>query len=924
MLKYNLKLKQNSSEFVEVKCENLFFADDLTYISGITDSVYGLVNGQPIYVCVNDSSEMQEYKVEAQNVEYQGYVIFKEQEYKVEKFVYEGNNYFGIIYADGKKYIDKTGDGIHINSYMNPHLERLFVFNKIETVKLATKYYIVNNFVSIGGISYYIDSETLENVPQLTLKNGTRLRIYYENRQEKTHFIIRKNFDYGLSVEHASCTKEYKYIYSGVSSTSLLDENITQVSNQKLYLCEKYDNGIAYYLSAITSSHNGDTTVINVDCEYNPSLSIDKVTVTKQANDNEEEQKIDYILHSEWRNVTYGNFIHLYLENNRSIHEGDIIKITPKYSYNQWVGLDENNNISYNGKLYPVTSKKDFLVYKTNDNNSPKELLINYTTDNWKGKFISKNKVENPTYGFVQLDNSPFLLYDIKNGKAKRKIEYEFNSKKASKEEFDVKTYSFVEIDGIEYKVIEQTKVIYTEQGEKDEIVESGITISTNNPFRLSVIDVVSESQLRCEIIDNLDDNSGFLYLLSLNTQDFLFELENQLFSNQMIDNLPTIDKDYIYDNYSIYIPTDYIVLPIQFSSSIANNLHQEYIYENVFFDVESDKAINRIIDMEKNIYLPAKDMGDYFTLVDELVFDLHFRSRDLTTWTINEDYIGQDTNIKCNWNIFDYYNNDFGKVDDKLKPLLDDSELKYYQPADLLFFLGFTDDDVFYQKQKVGKSFLRLSFYDSNNPLKQSLLHTATVFVDEGKLYKTYIDNMQSKSHYIGVNEITKQVERIYSDTISVRYDTYDEDTQMVIPNEEKRLAAHFSIKNMYESSESSEGFYLYLFKEFNNGLHERTIYMTVEFNHAGYGKTVKFTQPHDGNYNLLTYSDMKKDDFLRGYPLNTIYDYLYIPIKVKYDFNLKKYFYYLPKGLVKNDDNNVMRFNLYELKIADDSIKK
>ena len=921
MLKYNLKLKQNSSEFVEVKCENLFFADDLTYISGITDSLYGLVNGQPIYVCVNDSSEMQEYQVETQNVEYQGYIDY-EQQYNVETFLYEGNEYKGIIFADGKKYISKDGEKLYINSYMMVNKEEVLLTN--DTINISTRHFIVNNHVTIGDITYFIDLETLDDKPKLILKNGKELDIIITSEKEKypqykTYFTIRKDFDYELSVEHASCTKEYKYIYSGVSSTSLLDENITQVSNQKLYLCEKYDNGIAYYLSAITSSHNGDTTVINVDCEYNPSLSIDKVTVTKQANDNEEEQKIDYILHSEWRNVTYGNFIHLYLENNRSIHEGDMIKITPKYSYNQWIGLDENNNISYNGKLYPITSKKDFLVYKTNDNNSSKELLINYTTDNWKGKFISKNKVENPTYGFAQLDNSPFLLYDIKNGKAKRKIEYEFNGKKVSKEEFEVKTYSFVEIDGTEYKVTEQTKVIYTEQGEKEEIAESGITISTNNPFRLSVIDVVSESQLRCEIIDNLDDNSGLLYLLSLNTQDFLFELENQLFSNQMIDNLPTID-----DNYSIYIPTDYIVLPIQFSSPIANNLHQEYIYENKFFDVESDKAINRIIDMEKNIYLPAKDMGDYFTLVDELVFDLHFRSRDLTTWTINEDYIGQDTNIKCNWNIFDYYNNDFGKVDDTLKPLLDDSELEYYQPADLLFFLGFTDDDVFYQKQKIGKSFLRLSFYDSNNPLKQSLLHTATVFVDEGKLYKTYIDNMQSKSHYIGVNEITKQVERIYSDTISVRYDTYDEDTQMVIPNEEKRLAAHFSIKNMYESSESSEGFYLYLFKEFNNGLHERTIYMTVEFNHAGYGKTIKFTQPYDGNYNMLTYNDMKKDDFLRGYPLNTIYDYLYIPIKVKYDFNLKKYCYYLPKGLVKNDNNNVMRFNLYELKIADDSIKK
>ena len=40
----------------------------------------------------------------------------------------------------------------------------------------------------------------------------------------------------------------------------------------------------------------------------------------------------------------------------------------------------------------------------------------------------------------------------------------------------------------------------------------------------------------------------------------------------------------------------------------------------------------------------------------------------------------------------------------------------------DLLYFLNFTNEDVFYQKQKIGKSFLRLSFFDSPNPQNQNL----------------------------------------------------------------------------------------------------------------------------------------------------------------------------------------------------------
>ena len=36
---------------------------------------------------------------------------------------------------------------------------------------------------------------------------------------------------------------------------------------------------------------------------------------------------------------------------------------------------------------------------------------------------------------------------------------------------------------------------------------------------------------------------------------------------------------------------------------------------------------------------------------------------------------------------------------------------------------LGFTDEDVYYQKKKISKSFIRLSFYNNKNPLDQMLL---------------------------------------------------------------------------------------------------------------------------------------------------------------------------------------------------------
>ena len=56
-------------------------------------------------------------------------------------------------------------------------------------------------------------------------------------------------------------------------------------------------------------------------------------------------------------------------------------------------------------------------------------------------------------------------------------------------------------------------------------------------------------------------------------------------------------------------------------------------------------------------------------------------------------------------------------------------------------------------------------------------------------------------------------------------------------------------------------------------------------------------------------------------GCTLNKLYENLFIEIKVKYDFDLRKFVYYLPSWLVDKDNLNQMHFNLYELKIADES---
>ena len=48
--------------------------------------------------------------------------------------------------------------------------------------------------------------------------------------------------------------------------------------------------------------------------------------------------------------------------------------------------------------------------------------------------------------------------------------------------------------------------------------------------------------------------------------------------------------------------------------------------------------------------------------------------------------------------------------------------------------------------------------------------------------------------------------------------------------------------MNNKHVTDTSSEGFYLYIFREYAEKLHPKPIYMKIEFNHAGIGKQIPF----------------------------------------------------------------------------------
>lgn len=145
------------------------------------------------------------------------------------------------------------------------------------------------------------------------------------------------------------------------------------------------------------------------------------------------------------------------------------------------------------------------------------------------------------------------------------------------------------------------------------------------------------------------------------------------------------------------------------------------------------------------------------------------------------------------------------------------------------------------------------------------------------------------------------------------------------------KRLSSRFSVKNRYEDDTSSEGFYLYLFKEYSTNLRPRKIYMKAEFNHAGYGRTIPFMMPveikKDEKTEVEEVVGIKSiSEFIEGFPLSEIYRQMFIELNVIYDAVNQRYVYYLPEKLneqmfkMKDTEDKKMVFNLFEIKIKNE----
>jgi hypothetical protein len=306
-----------------------------------------------------------------------------------------------------------------------------------------------------------------------------------------------------------------------------------------------------------------------------------------------------------------------------------------------------------------------------------------------------------------------------------------------------------------------------------------------------------------------------------------------------------------LHDKVSIFEVNEFINVNIMNNNSVNIDLGYEEKAQMYFNEVK-DGLIGKTIDYEKRCFNPYFDKTGTLTGVAKINFNLFLRDR-----SGSEDW---NTNDGKGWNQMRIdENGTFETVDSKK-----------LTNGDLVSVLGFTDEDIYYRKKKVEKTFLRLSFYDSPDPMTQLLLFYSTIFLDSGDLYTKYIKNINS-------NKVST--------------------TPIVMSNDfgDNNLTITFSVTDKYNRTKSSEGFYLYLFPDGVYNGEKRTIYMKAEFNNAKTGTTVPLIYPHKALRPLnFSSREFPKSLMTDDGDVSELFRLMYIPLTVTYDNDLRDYIYY------------------------------
>ena len=1005
MLRYNVKLNESNIKMDELVWGEKYASPDLSFVTGVTSQEYHLEKSNRINATVGGNTTFSSLFISTENVTRNGYVVIKEKEYEIHsgKTSEVSAATFNYVEINGVFYYI-TGNTITVKNWLKEEWYRVgdeYKVNIIEgdvigtksgnVIKLDTIVWIENNTVTIdghvylfdkydkseystspGGIKYY---ETGRSLRPLEITKCSDIVYHYFDKvsdyKKVTKFRLTKEDESQIKLDDMSiCSYFYYVTYKDYYCPIMIDGNgdyICQVPKKLYDWVEEYsDEYYEYDNIKVKYFDSGVETDINVsivpnmdDLEsYMPFVLINGGT---------------FYISRDIQNTNDGTKLVLYVENETlNFQINDLITLTVKNGADGVLSVMRNGD---NGEPFVLFNNEKKLL-KANLSDAVDINGIYYDVTYPEGKYNEKDALVD-----INGEIIPMNIYSDSDG---------FHLKRYGKivlsGESEVKdaTYNIISFSGV--AINDKIYRVFSDAPTNKKYIQ----INEDVPYNFRIKEIRGSSMLICELdLNNNEFTKEFiddireeicLYLTGIK-DSVAVTLKNNAFGTRSITpevgyiytDTPVSSNDY-YDVFRflvLYSNNGHIGINLPMIFKPANNIIQEDIVERDFFEAEKKKAINPIIDMEKDVYYPKyieksddETKADYrgsatvFHPINEIVINLHFRTRNMTNWKINELYNDSSCSGSDNWFITDYYpyKNILQLTDEHGQYLYDDELIK---SSDLMGLLGFIDDDIFYQKDAVGKSFLRLSYYDSTDPNTQNLLATSTVFMDEHSLYQKYINNSRRNVDDYGIIEVVKEEDNIHSisNKISVMGEylgTHDKRRKNYIINnadafsaacsadciqnitenmytDKKRISSRFTISNKYNTDTSSEGFYIYMFKEYSEKLHPKPIYMKVEFNHAGMGKIIPFIIPMKwtdytkGNKDHSCYPEralrLNESALKEGYKLSYVQAQSYIPLYAVYDYKNGEYGYVFDDRYAEVDDKNRVFLNLFEIKIKDES---
>lgn len=1043
MLKYQIKLDDDNLRQNEIQWSEGYLEQDLSSFSCVVDPSYHVEKYSKIRVATYNSDDADGIvSADTVNVIRQGYIIVKDKVYAVasgstKDYVSDETVDYHYIVINGKYYYSYSGGTtpFYLTNFLHVEdgniVEGDVEINGATTkVKIDTIYWIEDGYVNIDGDDYYYDKyESLSDEEKTLLGyNGEGILKYTENGESLAASVIT---DCSSIEFYPYETKNYKE----VSHVTLTHEKEMNVDIDNIGYC-KYYYYVLYknHYCNVEKKENGDYV-----CQI-PKYVLSG-SATEYA-DNDELETVEFPLLMLYVGETnIDNAVHLTEE---FLKELNVYSINDLRNVDAFIWVDsamfyveysimnansgiealvhvssEHSNLDI-GSVITFKNTSDLphasIVYNMADYGGDDEEFIVFNgnkinvTKNVCDKVIINGTEYDISYPsgktvgvdcLVTIDDEdvPMKISGTTDGEYSGGTLARYGKvvTSASNEAVDV-TYSVKPYDGVEingYPYIVSGSVV------DGEVIDKHAELGINNEYSFGVINKLGSSLLVCipkmdaneytkEFIEHYKETMCSLLVSSQNA--LAAYTRNGIFGTEEIteglafksESEPTSSDSYynLFSELVLYSNGGYIQIPLNLKMDVANNAIQDNIVEHDFFEAEKKKAINSIVDMEKDVYIPKYFEGVYmgaktkFKPIEEIRVNLHFRTRSLDNWKVKDSNTNQTAAAKSdklgssdNWFITDYH---------PYRELLESEKGEdLMEVSDLVGLLNFTNDDIFYQKKKVSKSFLRFSIYDSTDPQTQSLMDTACVFLDEHALYKKFIDNSRKNVNDYGIVKdielqssngiINSDLTDITSGSVATKISVLSEymgehkgNKHALYKGEIKsltatinslfkvsamtedtnRLSSRLTIKSKYETDTSSEGFYYYIFREYQEKLHPKPIYMKVEFNHAGIGKTIPFLIPMhwetadtSNSISATTVGKMvpsnalslsKTDDLSEmtsGTPLSYVYAQSYIPLYAVYDYENKEYAYVFDRRYVDDPTSGILNLNLFEMKIKDES---